>query len=299
MPIATRKLEKICSLQTEVREFATKNEEKAVISKIHRKRSGEEEFWNTSRSDYPSETGRDADDITLTEDSQMKGRIITALFVAVGIAGCKEPSSPTSAVANPDLRLSKTTTTVTNPTAAVGIPLADALLNLKSDGAFSAGTNSVYANGVCGVTGQIFLSGSGDMVVDAGNPKYSDASCAYYPRRATVVYPDGTSDVSVGVFIRVAALQTSSFRIPVGSSARRQFNVQTSSSRCQGVYWGGLGGDSVIVTRTSLNTWHVTTQQPPNNNGACKNTVHNKIVSSPLGPMPVDLWITSSGTPLP
>jgi hypothetical protein len=149
------------------------------------------------------------------------------------------------------------------------------------------------------VTGAIFLSGSGDMVVDAGNPKFSNPSCAYYPRRATVVYPDGTSDVSVGVFIRVAALQTSSFRIPVGSSAHRQFNVQTSSSRCQGVYWGGLGGDSVTVSRTSSNTWHVTTQPYPRDNGSCKNTVHNKIVSTPLGHMPVDLWITSGGTPLP
>jgi hypothetical protein len=231
------------------------------------------------------------------EEFQMKRRTIATLVLALAFAGCTEPSSPGST--SPGLRLGKNPPPPPNPAASVGIPLADAGLSLKSDGAFSDGSNSVYANGVCGVTGEVFVGGSGDMVVDAGNPRYSDASCASYPRRATVVYPDGPPDVSVGVFIRVAALQTSSFRIPVGSSARRQFNVQTSSSRCQGVYWGGLGGDSVVVTRTSSNTWHVTTQPFPNDNGSCKNTVHNKIVTTPLGHMPVDLWITSSGTALP
>ena len=89
----------------------------------------------------------------------------SALFAAALMA-CSDPSSPSRATApDLDLRLGKTVTP-SNTTATVKVPLAADAFSVRSDGKFSDGTYSVYADGVCGITATIFLTGSGDMVMD-------------------------------------------------------------------------------------------------------------------------------------
>ena len=225
----------------------------------------------------------------------MQTRLLSAalLTLSLAIAACSDPSSPQDS-ATPSLEPTYGKTPApTNPTATVGIPLAGSALALRSDGAFSSGLNSLYSHGVCGVTATIFVTGSssGDMVMVTGNPRFADRRCVSYPRRVTVVYPDNTSEVIAPVDLIVHQLQTTTFTIPVGTTALRHFNVRTSSARCEGVHWGGTtGGDSVQVTRVSANSWHVTTQPSPNNRAACRATSGNTV----LGEMNVDFWITSS-----
>lgn len=206
------------------------------------------------------------------------------------LAACTEPSSPPQTSASDEqLRFAQA---VADPTATVKLPIVDAGLSLKSDGQFSDGTYSAYANGVCGITATIFLSGSGDMVMDGGDPRYADKKCSSYPRKMTVLYPDGLSETIPGAEVDLQALESSSFAIPVGSTALRHFHVRTSTTRCDGVHWGFIGGDSVQVTRTAGNTWHVQTQPYPNDQAMCKNSSGNYL----LGHMPVDVWIVSSRT---
>ncbi len=214
------------------------------------------------------------------------------VVLAFGVTACSEPSAPAgSQRLDPSPRYGKTT--IVDPTATVKIPLDDGLLNLKSDRAFSDGTNSIYADGVCGVTARIYLGGSGDMVLLTGTPRSADRNCASYPRKHTVLYPDGFSET--GGTIAVDEIQSATFSIPIGSSALRGFHVSAGSVRCEGVHWGSkAGGDSVVVTRTAANTWHITTQPYPNDRAVCKNTVNRVIVGSPLGSMPINLWVVAS-----
>jgi hypothetical protein len=237
----------------------------------------------------------DAKTQLLMEDVPMKGPILKTILFGITLVGCNESSMPSSpAPIGRTVRYGKAPT-VADPSATVKIPLAETGLNLISDRAFSDGTNSVYATGVCGVTATIFLGGSGDMVLLAGSPRDADRKCASYPRKYTVLYPDGTSDLVAGGTMAVDELQSASFTIPVNSSALRGFHVSVGSARCEGVHWGArAGGDKVLVTRTSANTWHVTTQPYPNDQAVCKNTVGGQIVGSPLGHMALDLWIVSS-----
>jgi hypothetical protein len=211
-------------------------------------------------------------------------------LIAAGLVACSDASSPSRATApDPELRLGKAVTP-SNPTATVKVPLAADAFSVRSDGKYSDGTYSVYADGVCGITGTIFLTGSGDAVVDGGNPRYADKKCVNYPRKMSVFYPDGSSEVISGVEVAVQELETSSYVIPVGSAALRHFHVRTSTTRCDGVHWGTFGGDSAMVTRTTTNTWHVQTQPYPNDQAACKNSAGNYV----LGHMPLDLWVVSS-----
>ncbi len=127
------------------------------------------------------------------------------------------------------------------------------------------------------------------------SPQNKNPGCPAYPRKQTVVYPDGTSDVGNVATIALTNLESASFYIPIGTWALKPFHVKTASARCEGVHWGApAGGDSVIVTRISANTWHVTTQPAPKDSAVCKNTVNGRIVGTPLGEMPVDLQIVSS-----
>ena len=224
----------------------------------------------------------------------MRSRFFAALLGAVTVTACTETLPPAPFANDQEPSFAKAPS-VPDPTATVKIPLDDAALSLKSDQAFSDGTYSVYANGVCGVSATIFLGGSGDMVLLGGNPRNADNGCTLYPRKYTVLYPDGGSDLVSGGTIAVTELQNGTFSIPVGTSALRGFHVQTASARCEGVHWGAnAGGDKVIVTRTASDTWHVTTQPYPNDQAVCKNTVKRQIVGTPLGHMPMDLWIVSS-----
>ncbi len=131
------------------------------------------------------------------------------------------------------------------------------------------------------------------MVLLTGTPRSADRTCASYPRKHTVLYPDGFSET--GGTIAVDEIQSATFSIPIGSSALRGFHVSAGSVRCEGVHWGSkAGGDSVVVTRTAANTWHITTQPYPNDRAVCKNTVNRVIVGSPLGSMPINLWVVAS-----
>jgi hypothetical protein len=179
------------------------------------------------------------------------------------------------------------------PTATIKLPLSDAGLSLKSDGQFGDGTFSLYKDGTCGITGMIFVNGSGDGVVDGSNPSAKDRKCIYYPRKVTVLYPDGIAELISGPLMIVHELESQTYLIPIGSTARRHFNVRTNTTRCDGVHWGfggPVGGDSVLVNRTAADTWHVYTQPYPNDQAACRRSTAYTL----LGHMPIDLWIVSS-----
>jgi hypothetical protein len=219
----------------------------------------------------------------------MKSLSCGALLVAAVLTACNDPSSPARFTPlDPTPRFAQG---VADPTATIKLPLSDSGLSLKSDGKFSDGTYSLYADGVCGITGTIFLSGSGDEVVDGSNPTAKDRKCVYYPRKVTVLYPDGVAEVISGPLMSVSALENQTYLIPIGSTTPRHFHLRANSTRCDGVHWGGpVGGDSVLVTRTAADTWHVHTQPYPNDNAACKSSTGNAL----LGHMPIDLWIVSS-----
>jgi hypothetical protein len=188
--------------------------------------------------------------------------------------------------------------TVGDPSATYLFPLADATLNLRSDHASSDGTSSVYANGVCGLQAKIFattqISNTGDATLDTG-PQSKGRSCS---RRFTVVYPDGFTE-STGSFSNVGEIENTTYSIPVGATVKRAFRFGlNSSARCEALIWaatalGGetVPGDSALVTRTALDTWHVQSQPAPNNRAWCK-------PSGPSYNMDVDFTIKSS-RPLP
>jgi hypothetical protein len=219
----------------------------------------------------------------------MKSNLCRALLVGGVLTACNDPSSPASLKPYDAMPLfAKPAPALT---AMIKLPLADAGLSLKSDSKFSDGTYSLYADGVCGITGTIFVGGSGDEVVDGSNPSASDRKCVYYPRKVTVLYPDGIAEVIPGPLMSVREVENQTYLIPIGFTATRQFHVRTNTTRCDGVHWGApIGGDSVLVTRTAANTWHVYTQPYPNDQAACKRSTGNTL----LGHMPVDLWIVSS-----
>ena len=76
-----------------------------------------------------------------------------------------------------------------NPSATWKLPLADVGLSIKSDGQYSDGTYSVYANGVCSFSSTIFYDGTGDNTFGFEYPH--GRSCG---RAWTVTYPDGVSE---------------------------------------------------------------------------------------------------------
>jgi hypothetical protein len=188
--------------------------------------------------------------------------------------------------------------TVTDPSAIFRFPLADAALNVKSDGLMSDGTYSVYANGLCGVEAKIFatteFSNSGDATLSMGNARKSTGCVA--PRHFTIVFPDGLTETTTS-FSNLRELENTTYAIPLGAPVLRAFHLGMSSTRCEGLAWSTLAGgvtvpgDSVIVTRTAADSWHIQSQPYPNNRAWCK----------PNGPtynMAVDFTITSS-RPLP
>jgi hypothetical protein len=188
--------------------------------------------------------------------------------------------------------------TVGDPAATYSFPLADASLNVRSDHAYGDGTYSVYANGACGLQAKIFataeLSNSGDATLNTGSPRSKDRTCVVYPRSFTIVYPDGFTETT-GSFSNTQLIENTTSSIPVGATVKRALRFGlASSARCESLIWaatalGGVTvpGDSVLVTRTAPDTWHVQSQPAPDNRAWCK----------PDGPsynMDVDFTITSS-----
>ena len=162
------------------------------------------------------------------------------------------------------------------------LPLADAGLSLKSDGRYGDGKYSVYAAGVCNVTGSIFTdedggtNNSGDATIQV-----SLATPGKCGRLFTIAYPDGVSE-TLASFNNLHELQNTNYSIPTGSTARRRLTINTANvtnkvtPRCGKLQFGsfptgGTGSDSVQVTRIDASTWQVQSQAAPNDLALCEN----------------------------
>ena len=224
---------------------------------------------------------------------------VPALLGAL-LAACSEPGSGSDLVAPPSPAAARVPA-VTDPTATFRFPLDDALLSVRSDGLFSDGTYSVYENDVCGVKAKIYAtteqSNSGDATLSTYTPRTKDRTCADYPRRIRLLYPDGYTEATyTGSNLR--GLQNTTYSIAIGATETRALHMGVGeSARCEGLVWSAVRtgtpvpGDSVRVTRLSADTWRVQSQPYPDNRAYCW----------PDGPtynMAVDFVITAS-RPLP
>jgi hypothetical protein len=161
------------------------------------------------------------------------------------------------------------------------LPLADAGLSFKSDRQFSDGTSSVYAAGVCNVTGAIFsgddggTNNGGDATLQVSLPTHGQCG-----RQFTIAYPDGVSE-TLAAFSNLHALENTVYSIPIGSTAFRRLTINTVNvvnkvnPRCDKLQFGafptgGAGSDSVAVTRIDASTWQVKSQAPPNDHALCE-----------------------------
>ncbi|CAN5912855.1 hypothetical protein BH11GEM1_BH11GEM1_02290 [soil metagenome] len=224
----------------------------------------------------------------------MKTIRIPGLFaLAMTLGGCAGESTTTA-----PSRLSATapsygrTVTVSDPTATFKFPLADAGLSLKSDGLYSDGTSSVYANGVCGTSAKIFAtpaaSNSGDATLQTTGPK--GRNCG---RVVTLHYSDGVSE-TIPVFMNVNKIENTTYSIAVGSTVTRRLGINpVQATRCDFLTFGtrsdgaGAGSDSVLVTRLDASSWHVQSQPNGADLAYCSTT-------GQLYHMPVDFTIVSS-----
>ena len=215
------------------------------------------------------------------------------LLAALVLSACREPSpvQPSS----PDFATAAKPQPVSDPTANFSFPLADGALALRSDhlAAYTVGSNSVYANGVCGVTGKIFAttaaSNSGDSTLQTDLASAADRKCAAWPRKLSADF--GADGIETGTLrINTREIQNTGYAITVGQSVRRKL-VVGNSARCGTVVFGeaatgGLAGDSVMVTRVSASEWHVQSQVGATS-ALCLNT-------GQFYQMPVDFTITSN-----
>lgn len=215
-------------------------------------------------------------------------RRLVSPFLIVLFAACSE-SSTTPSTEQPALRPGPT-----DPTATWLIPLDDAGLALRSDGnaTYSVGTNSVYANGVCGVSTRIFATTGGSNSGDATLQTAKAKNCS---RRFTLLYPDAVTETVLS-FNNLNILQNTGYSIPVNTTVKRRLIIAPGSlannpSRCGRVLFGpngaiSPGSDSLNVTRMDAQTWLV--QSDPDSNLAyCENT-------GELYAMPVSFVIVSS-----
>lgn len=201
----------------------------------------------------------------------MRHALIPIAASACLLAGCQsDVTSPQNPDAPSAPAFGKSTTT--NATATWKLPLNTSGLGLISDGQYQDGTNSVYDDGVCGVTTRIFNttdSGSGDATLQTNNPLAKARGCAQYPRKMSIVYPLGDPYLSgetetMAVFLNVRNIANSTTVIPIGYANRvqRQFAVNPSqSTRCDAWRWSSnLSGDDVWVERVDVRTYHVYTK---------------------------------------
>jgi hypothetical protein len=172
----------------------------------------------------------------------------------------------------------KFTVTIGNTTANWLLPLDASALSLRSDGQFSDGTYSTYADGVCSFESTLYFTGSGDNTMSMRYPKRRVCG-----RTFTLVFPDGYSE-TLAFSGGVQVLDNLSYAIPVGTTVRRHMRLGSSNTtlgnpaagRCSaGLVFGegganpALGSDSVSVTRIDASTWEVASQAPPNDHAFC------------------------------
>lgn len=190
---------------------------------------------------------------------------------------------------------------VQDPTSIWYLPLNDSGLSFKSDYQFSDSTYSVYQDGVCNVSSQIFATdslGSGDATANT----QATGKCS---RTFTLTYPDGFVETDGG-WLNLTEIENRSFLMPIGATMERQLHIALSNhntlsnngTRCAGLVFGygvfndiAQGSDSVLVTRIDASTWHVFSQPPPHNLAYCKN-------NGQLYAMIVD-FVVGSSRPLP
>ena len=199
------------------------------------------------------------------------------LAAAVLVPACSDPGSVAGPAA--DVQLAKAKPPA-NPTTSWAFPLDDAALALRSDGASALAGESHYRDGECGVIGTIFFgSGSGDNVLETDGTR-RDRTCSAWPRRITVVYPDGVQQTAP-FRANLLALQTTSTSIPIGTTVRRGLNfvLASSSARCDVLRYAAIyqqtipiAADSLDVTRIDAPTWEVATQPAPNDRAYCTTT---------------------------
>ena len=227
----------------------------------------------------------------------MKKTLLLALpLVVTFLSGCGDSPVSTYSSAIPGLP-SLSRSTVTDPTATWKIPLADAKLALRSDHGFSDGFYSVYANGVCNVSGKMFAttaaSNSGDATLQTSTP--TKGKCG---RLITLSYPDGYIE-SIGIFANLHELENTAYAIPIGATVTRRLVldggvIANSVSRCGKLFFGvgplgdkGVGSDSVLVTRVDASSWQVQSQAAPNDRALCES-------NGQIYEMPVSFTIVSS-----
>ncbi len=171
---------------------------------------------------------------------------------------------------------------LSTPTGTWKLPLADASLSLKSDRRYDDGTYSVYAAGVCNVSGSIFTgesgstNNSGDATIQTSKP--TKGKCG---RQFTIGYPDGYTETLIS-FNNLNLLENTTYSVPVGTTVMRRLVVNpgvlaNNPSRCGRLHFGvgplgekGIGSDSVQVTRIDPSTWQVQSQAAPNNLALCE-----------------------------
>jgi hypothetical protein len=190
----------------------------------------------------------------------------------------------------------------TNPGATWKLPISAAGLGLVSDGLFADASNtySLYQNGVCSVSAQIFYyGGSGDATVQTNNPTAKSRSCSgrtmslVYPA-GDIVYPSGGVE-TMQVFMNLHNIANDTTTIPIGSTVERALVLNpTQTERCDAWRWGALaGGDNVLVNRVDASTYHVFTKDL----GANPVAGANRAVCTTTGQthnLSVDLYVVSS-----
>ena len=205
-------------------------------------------------------------------------RVAFSAVLLVSTWACAEPEKPVMPLSS-DALLAKPSGP-SDPTASFLFPTSDGALDVRSDSEFVSGSNSVYADGICGAKAKIFAtegaSNSGDATLQTNNPSTKDRKCPAYPRTLTVVFGPGDQQTSA-VFINLREIANTTYQMPIGTTVRRGLHL--NEARCDGLIWqtemrdgtNTLGADSVSVTRTSATTWEVASQPYPDNEAFCRN----------------------------
>lgn len=186
------------------------------------------------------------------------------------VVGCTSEAPELSTAPTPDAP-AYARNTVVPPTTSWKLPLDDSNLGLRSDRLLNNGVFSVYEDGVCGVTGKIFVgAGSGDATLQTNNPRAKNGQCSG-PRKMTVVYPVGDivypsgGSETMPVFVNLRNISNDATIISAGYANRVERTLSlnpTQTQRCDAWRWSddGFAGDKVWVERIDATTYHVYTK---------------------------------------
>ncbi len=220
-------------------------------------------------------------------------RCLSLIALLAALAACADQSTAPTAPLGTGPRAAAKPGGTTDPTATFTFPNSG--FSLLGDGLYLTGGNSVYANGVCGVSTRIFATTAGSNSGDATIQTSKAKNCQ---RRFTLRYPDAVTEV-VPSFNNLLQLQNTTFSIAIGATVKRRLIVNPGAiannpSRCGRLLFGpngavGAGSDSVNVSRTDASTWQV--QSAGSHLAYCE-------ANDSLYAMPVSFVVVSS-EPLP